>query len=473
MPCTFKVTDKKPELVPVRKPGRYDDPGTKSTNRIAGYVEPNGFSSSKNGFVKTVINAYNGHHNLTIRPDDVWIAIVNVMQMYIVNNAEALRGKFVKHTGKKELVVKGLGDIHTANYEELCYKMSKQIEANIIDKEFASWIQTDFTTSTSTDKLVSIAMLMCSMKKYFDYKFALCCGLPNVTLLGEVSDWEHLIQKADKIPKYDINGQLTKWHVLLMPVLKNMLESVKGNPDLTWWNQVCSHLTGGSGPHYISGWITVFTIFDDSNNWIGDRFRVKQNFSPEFITSKWPIIESNDICSGSCEVPIKIDDNGQAEYKTKLVAGHMGYIAKGTDLAPCLGWELHILEKKDMKDNLDVVESKSTWQGLRRRTDVVSNVHKDVDFNSDVIDVDQDLCTASDAVLTGLDYSELIRPILPDVKKHLPNMVRDDPFLASMVTEVNEWPGSAEPGGKVPMSPGMLAIRAEMEQRKKEMSGSS
>jgi hypothetical protein len=172
MPYTFKVTDKKPELVPVRKPGRYDDPGTKSTNRIAGYVEPNGFSSSKNGFVKTVINAYNGHHNLTIRPDDVWIAIVNVMQMYIVNNAEALRGKFVKHTGKKELVVKGLGDIHTANYEELCYKMSKQIEDNIIDKEFASWIQTDFTTSTQTDKLVSIAMLMCSMKKYFDYKFA-------------------------------------------------------------------------------------------------------------------------------------------------------------------------------------------------------------------------------------------------------------------------------------------------------------
>ncbi len=451
MPYTFKVTDKKPELIDDRYGSRNLE--EKPVIRIAGYTKPNGFSSSKNGFVKTVINAYNGHHNLTIRPDDVWIAIVNILQMYIVNNAEALRSKFVKHTGKKELVVKGLGDIHTANYEELCYKMSKQIEANIIDKEFASWIQTDFTTSTSTDKLVSIAMLMCSMKKYFDYKFQLCCGLPNVTLLGEVSDWEHLIEKANKIPKYDINGQLTKWHLLLMPVLNNMLESIKGNPDLTWWNQVCNHLTGGSGPQYISGWITVFTVFDDSNNWVGDRFRVKDTWSSEFITSKWPIIESNDICSGSCEVPIKIDDNGQAEYKSKLVAGHMGYIANGTDLSPCLGWELRIIEKKDLTDVSENKVATNTWQSLRRQTDIVPN---SVDLNSDVVS-------------TGLDYSGLVRPILPKVKQHLPNMVRDDPFLASMVTEVNGWPGSAEPGGKVPMSEGMLAIRAEMEQRKKEM----
>lgn len=438
MPYTFKVTDKKPELIDDRYGPRNLD--KKPVIRIAGSAIPDDFVSSKNGFVKTVINAYNGHHNLTIRPDDVWIAIVNILQMYIVNNSEALRGKFVKHTGKKELVVRGLGDIHTANYEELCYKMSKQIEANIIDKEFTAWIQTDFTTSTQTDKLVSIAMLMCSMKKYFDFKFALCCGLPNVTLLGEVSDWEHLIDKANKIPNYDINGQLTKWHKLLMPVLKNMLESIKGNPDLIWWNQVCSHLTGDSGPHYISGWITVFTIFDDENNWIGDRFRVKENFSSEFITSPWPIIESNDICSGSCEVPIKIDDNGQAEYKTMLVAGHMGYIVNGTDLAPCLGWELHILEKKDLKDELDnkedVVSPMLTWQGLRRRTDVVSNVSKDVNSK-----------------------------ILPDVKKHLPNMVRDDPVLASMITYV----GSVSAPEKPSISPGMLAIRAEMEQRKKEM----
>ena len=52
-----------------------------------------------NGLVQTVLQAYNAHHNLVIRPDDVWIAIISQLSFHINSNAEELRNKFVAHEG--------------------------------------------------------------------------------------------------------------------------------------------------------------------------------------------------------------------------------------------------------------------------------------------------------------------------------------------------------------------------------------
>jgi len=64
---------------------------------------------AENGFVNAVTRAYDGHHHLIIRPDDIWQAIMTQFSFYLNANAEKFRSKFVDFEKKKELVVSEIG----------------------------------------------------------------------------------------------------------------------------------------------------------------------------------------------------------------------------------------------------------------------------------------------------------------------------------------------------------------------------
>jgi hypothetical protein len=57
--------------------------------------------SSENGFVYAATRAYNGHHHLVLRPDDIWLSIMTQFSFYINARAEEFRDKFVSFEGKK------------------------------------------------------------------------------------------------------------------------------------------------------------------------------------------------------------------------------------------------------------------------------------------------------------------------------------------------------------------------------------
>jgi Domain of unknown function (DUF4419) len=58
---------------------------------------------ASNGFVDSVVLAYNNHHHLVIRPEDVWFSILVQVNLYINAHAEEMRSMFVAHEGQKEL----------------------------------------------------------------------------------------------------------------------------------------------------------------------------------------------------------------------------------------------------------------------------------------------------------------------------------------------------------------------------------
>jgi len=51
------------------------------------------------------------------------------------------------------------------------------------------------------------------------------CGIPKVTLLGKVEDWEKLRSKIEKLLDFEINGKMKDWHALLSKVLDKLVES--------------------------------------------------------------------------------------------------------------------------------------------------------------------------------------------------------------------------------------------------------
>jgi Domain of unknown function (DUF4419) len=61
------------------------------------------YLGASNGFVDSAIRAYNQHHHLIIRPEDVWFTVLVQLNIYISEHSEELRGMFVAHADQKRL----------------------------------------------------------------------------------------------------------------------------------------------------------------------------------------------------------------------------------------------------------------------------------------------------------------------------------------------------------------------------------
>ncbi|KAI9566730.1 hypothetical protein HD554DRAFT_2174163 [Boletus coccyginus] len=227
-----------------------------------------------NGFVHTVVEAYNGHRVLIVRPDDVWLAILTQFSFFVNGNAEALRSVFVAHKGKSELVIVSSKDNRwTMDPASMASQMTKLMQEHIVDKSLREWILPSFSTTTATDNATSAIVMMGTMKEYFSYTFCLKCGIPRVTLEGEKRDWEDILHRLERLKEYSV--QTIAWYHLLRPILSHFV-SAYDDPtslkNLDFWNKVAHFTGGGSGPSYLSGWITAFCVFDEQGRWQGNTF---------------------------------------------------------------------------------------------------------------------------------------------------------------------------------------------------------
>merc|ERR1711879_868203 len=103
-------------------------------------------------------------------------------------------------------------------------------------------------------------------------------------------DWGLLRTKIDRLPEFDLEEKhLTTWHAMLVPVLDQLVNSAEGKPDLHFWDRVCCHKGGGSGPRYLSGWVTVFTVFTAKGEWQADRCKGDMRWGRDASESEWPM----------------------------------------------------------------------------------------------------------------------------------------------------------------------------------------
>ena len=286
-----------------------------------------------NGFVYGAISAYNNHNKLEISPDVYWLTIIAQFNYFQQRFAEEMRELYVSHEGKKTLTVSSSGSIHTFSADEMIDLFTSAIKDNIKDGEFVHWVQPNFTTTTPLDLFVSGAMLMSTMQKYFDFRFELECGIPEYTILGEKADWEKIM---DKLRYFDVlheflttkgckeyKGELRAWNSMLKEVTSHFIKAFDGDHTPDFWNCICAHYGGGSGPSYTSGWISVFNCFNSDGKYIGSKFSDSWR---RIENSKWPIINDNDLVNAVTTVPVIIDDNGICEYTCTLFAGIFRYV---------------------------------------------------------------------------------------------------------------------------------------------------
>ncbi|KAJ7214948.1 hypothetical protein GGX14DRAFT_696552 [Mycena pura] len=222
-------------------------------------------TSHKNGFVHTVIKAYSDHHNLVIRPDDVWLAIVCQFSFFVNANAEVLRAAFVAHDGKTELVA----TTDEMDFGEMANQMADLVEKNVVDPSLRAWALPAFTTTNATDTAVAAILLMATVKQYFSYRCLTGCGIPRVTLEGERADWVDILGRLEKLKEYGV--ETIAWYHLLRPVISRFVaafDDPRSKKNIDFWSKVAHH-EGGSGVQYYSGWINAFNVFSRKGEWLG------------------------------------------------------------------------------------------------------------------------------------------------------------------------------------------------------------
>ena len=304
----------------------------------------------KNGFVCTVLEAYNKHRELVIRPDDVWLAILVQFNFFVNGNAELLRKNFVNHEGKEELTVRTVGTRYSLDFAWVSQQMVLLMESKIVDPHLREWIMPTFSTTTTTDTTIYAMVMMASMKAYFDYKCDVLCGIPKVTLEGTKKDWQQIMSRLEKLKEYGEDA--TSWYHLLRPVISRFVDAYDNPKSLelrAFWNKVASFEEFGSGSTSLSGWITAFCFFSNK----GSRIALDRTSDQLVLDGvSYPKIDRQDIPLGFAEVDVKLDDNGE-EFDTTIVAGSVGsQICVGTVSArntvkPLPAWWWYVITEEE------------------------------------------------------------------------------------------------------------------------------
>ncbi|CAG8026912.1 unnamed protein product [Penicillium nalgiovense] len=326
-----------------------------------GFFNTSHVSASENGFVWAVFHAYSHHHNLVLRPEDVWFTILSQFSFFVVAHSEELRHLFVSHKDKKHLDVASNKTMGTVDFGEMALEMTKLMEKHVVDPDLRSWIMPAFSTTTASDEAVAAILMMGSMQKYFKYQFALLCGIPSVTLFGEREDWALMVTKLARLAQ--LGDEPARFAQLLRPVLNNFVASFdnpKASDVLSFWSKCADRRGGGSGPTYLTGWISVFCFWSHDGKLLypeqilptssqgfqewETEFGLDQALSRRIDTAEVPL--------GYVSVPVTVNDLGH-EFDAVMVAGMIGIQATsiptgeaGLDsIQPVSGWFMY--EKKN------------------------------------------------------------------------------------------------------------------------------
>ncbi|RAK82051.1 DUF4419 domain-containing protein [Aspergillus fijiensis CBS 313.89] len=327
-------------------------------------LESNHVTGASNGFVDALFYAYCHHHDFTVRPEDIWFAILSQVSFYINANAEKLRAHFVAHDGRKELRVYANGTLETVDFGAIALALSTAIQNNVVDPDLRAWVMPEFSTTTENDRVVAAILLMGSMQKYFSFSAFLLCGIPTVTMLGERRDWEMLVEKLDRLPA--LGDEPARFAALLRPVLTRFVacfDDPTGPAAREFWGRCVHRLIPGSGEDFLSGWITAFCFWNAQGQLIPDTGLHEGTIKCELDGVRYPYINTSATPPGFSSVPLHVNDNG-VDYETMMVAGMIGIDAKSSgrpleepfgdettgldSLQPVAGWVMY--HKKDKSE---------------------------------------------------------------------------------------------------------------------------
>ncbi|KAL3873379.1 hypothetical protein ACJMK2_036507 [Sinanodonta woodiana] len=277
----------------------------------------------KHGLVATAVEAYNKHIALELSPDDLWCLIIQGVATHLSDEetAEKHRKTFVNHSGKKKLLVDGTkynilpkGKCEP-NHNQTGWVGFVEEIAELINEntkcDITEIMMKPFSTTGPMESQVFRCCLMEAMQNYFEYVCYATCGIPEVCLLGTLSDYKNIKERVERLST--LLPDLDWWLIKVNKIIDNFVSSMEGNPDIDWWNRIVTKTAVGSGRQ------TKLT------GWLGDLFPYTKFIDGKLKRNKTSPYYS-DIGPGLTFTPVIFDDQLYTgkEYKLRLAAGFLG-----------------------------------------------------------------------------------------------------------------------------------------------------
>ena len=322
-------------------------------------------------FLEGLYYAHINHLPVRIKPDDIWLLIVQAFCTHVNENSEKLRKYFVDFEGKKTLEINYTYNhpipIELFPYEDFPIQINEEMK-KYLGNEIVDDLTANFTTTDYNSYLVSKLSIMGSFKKYFDYvmHIEIVCGSPYIILEGTEDDYKSIISKAKKLRKYEF-----EWYIdRIIPCVEKMVEAKKGNIDIEFFKNIIQHQHVGfgcGGSTEIFGWIikflyrqeqkctnkkeeSRFRFFSEEDE---KKFKIQQKVMPEdsrLIKDElikfycMDISEFSKLSSQMLIVPFKVkyEDKTRNIYKEYDMKYKVGFIGcdqnEKSEVYPVQGW---------------------------------------------------------------------------------------------------------------------------------------
>ena len=307
--------------------------------------KPLGFSFDINrqlGFVRKKIPVLNGfldaylnHYPIRIKPDDIWLLIVQAFSHHVNANSEELRNYFVDFDGKKTIEISYVDKVLNISQidKKILEDFSKQINEKMIEylgEEIIENLTPNFTTTNFDSTIICKMSIMGAFKKYFDYemRIGITCGFPYIILEGSAKDYYQIKSKAKKLSKYKFDWYINR----ILPIIEKMIEAKEGKIDIDFFKRMISYRQpegcGDSGS--IDGWILNFFAYINAYGNKVERFEITRISSDGL----------EKLAAQQLIVPFTIKDiNLKKEYKMKYKVGFIGCDQnEENEVFPIQGW---------------------------------------------------------------------------------------------------------------------------------------
>ena len=298
--------------------------------------------------IDAVSTAFAQHRPLTLSPDSIWLAIEQGFSHHIAENAEALRRRLVRHSGKRVLTAT-ISELSLAGFQGAISSFSAQIR-DASDPVLHETLLCDFSTTSPLIRTASEVVLMDCYSSYFNYSMGFICGIPKITVTGSLGAWERIRARVEVLETYGLGW----WVARLRPILDEFLRTIEGKPNVEFWRAICKPKQA-YGAEAITGWIAdLFPYLNDA-----PERRRSHIFQHEREDWAVPIekgvktfgigepdaamgVATSSFPSGLASVPVNLNFPSGSTRMVDLVAGFLGVEQDSEDLAltPVISWSV-------------------------------------------------------------------------------------------------------------------------------------
>jgi hypothetical protein len=317
------------------------------SDRVRAQLNIRDIGSRCHPLIEAVHVAFSQHRPLSLSPDAIWLVIAQGFGHHVAENAETLRGRLVRHTGRRELVAE-TQDLSLASFEQAITGFSSQIQ-QATDPVLYETLVCDFSTTAPGIRTASEVALMDTFASYFEYHLWCVCGIPQITIDGTPEDWQRIRSRVEVLATYDLEW----WVSRLRPILDEFVMAATGHPTREFWQAIYKPAKA-YGDEVVTGWIT------DLFPYLGDAPDRRRNHALEYDRHEWALpvdkgIETKNhvfnplsgkgvglkaFPSGLSSAPVKVLCRGGSRTDVDLVAGFFALQQNLSDLtlSPVIGW---------------------------------------------------------------------------------------------------------------------------------------